>query len=144
MGRQRSGKRTWLAVALALLYPGAGHLYLREGLRALLWFGLVFATTLLSIPTSAIPDSGELSIETITAASQALPTAASVAIVVLSVLSTIDAYRLARQRNGRVDAATTPADEPDTGGDCPHCGREADTEFEFCQWCGEPLDAAGS
>ena len=78
MSRQRSGKRTWLAVALALVYPGAGHLYLREGLRALLWFALVFATTALSVPASAIPDSGELSIETIMAASQALPTAAMI------------------------------------------------------------------
>ena len=142
MSRQRSGKRTWLAVALALVYPGAGHLYLREGVRALLWFGLVFVTTVLSVPASAIPDSGELSIETIMAASQALPTAASVAIVALSVLSTVDAYRLARERNRRVKGAS--ADEPDTGGQCPHCGREADTEFEFCQWCGEPLDADGS
>jgi hypothetical protein len=142
MRRQRSGKRTWLAVALALLYPGAGHLYLREGLRALLWFGLVFVTTALSIPASAIPDSGELSIETITAASEALPTTASVAILVLFALSTVDAYRLARQRNRRVDAAS--ADEPDVGGQCPHCGRAADMEFEFCQWCAEPLDADGS
>ncbi|WP_273834996.1 zinc ribbon domain-containing protein [Halococcus sp. PRR34] len=144
MGRQRSEKRTWLAVALALLYPGAGHLYLRKGLRALLWFGLVFATTALSVPTSAIPESGEISVEAILAASRALPTAASVAILVLSVLSTIDAYRLARRRNRRAAAAVTPEEDDTSERQCPHCGREADSEFDFCQWCGEPLDADGS
>ena len=143
MRRQRSGTRTWLAVALALLYPGAGHLYLRKGLRALLWFGLVFATTALSLPNSAIPDSGGISVEAILAASRALPTAASVAILVLSVLSTIDAYRLARRRNRRAAEAVT-TEEDDGEQRCPHCGREADGEFEFCQWCGEPLDADGS
>ncbi|EMA44220.1 zinc ribbon domain-containing protein [Halococcus saccharolyticus] len=143
MRRQRSGTRTWLAVALALLYPGAGHLYLRKGLRALLWFGLVFATTALSLPTSAIPDSGGISVETIMAASRALPTAASTAIVVLFALSTIDAYRLARRRNRRAAAAVTTEEN---GGEqhCPHCGREGDSEFDFCQWCGEPFDADGS
>lgn len=23
---------------------------------------------------------------------------------------------------------------------CPHCGREADVDLDFCQWCAEPLD----
>jgi hypothetical protein len=126
-----------------LLYPGAGHLYLRKGLRALLWFGLVFTTVTLSLPTSAIPESGEISVETIMAASRALPTAASAAILVLFALSTIDAYRLARRRNRRAEGAVT-ADEDDGEQPCPHCGREADMEFDFCQWCGEPLDVDGS
>lgn len=39
MSSHRSGKRLWLASALAVIYPGLGHVYLREWLRALLWFG---------------------------------------------------------------------------------------------------------
>ncbi|EMA59895.1 zinc ribbon domain-containing protein [Halorubrum kocurii] len=35
--------------------------------------------------------------------------------------------------------------ESDTGAasetaSCPHCGRQADAELEFCQWCAEPLE----
>jgi hypothetical protein len=22
---------------------------------------------------------------------------------------------------------------------CPHCGRETDAAFDFCQWCAEPV-----
>ena len=32
---ERRGKRPWLAVVLAVLHPGLGHLYLREWLRAI-------------------------------------------------------------------------------------------------------------
>jgi hypothetical protein len=138
MSGHRSGKRPWLAAALALLYPGLGHAYLREWLRALTWFGLTFATVALALPPSAIPDSGGLSLDVVMRASRALPVEASVAISVLLVLNTVDAYRLARQ--GRTAGSADPADADDERR-CPNCGRETDTDLAFCQWCTEPLDA---
>ena len=141
MSRHRSGKRPWLAAALAVIYPGLGHVYLREWLRALLWFGLMFATAALALPESAIPESGSgFSLDAIMAASRALPIEASVAIFVLSVLNIVDAYRLARQRKQVTETATQTEGKTQ----CPHCGRETDPEFDFCQWCSEPLDADGS
>jgi membrane protein implicated in regulation of membrane protease activity len=141
MSRHRSGKRPWLAAVLAFIYPGLGHAYLREWLRALLWFGLLYMTAVLAVPASALPESGAgFSLETIMAIVQAIPTWASLVILVLSVLNIADAYRLARQRDGRSETVT----ENETNSRCPHCGHETDAEFDFCQWCGEPLDASSS
>jgi uncharacterized paraquat-inducible protein A len=139
MSGHRSGKRAWLAAALALIYPGLGHAYLREWLRALLWFGLMYMTTALAVPTSAMPTSGAaFSLETIMEIARSIPTWASLAILVLSALNIVDAYRLARHRTQRSETTT----ETDTADEhhCPHCGRETDAEFDFCEWCGEPLD----
>lgn len=134
MSGHRSQKRPWLAVVLALVYPGLGHAYLREWLRALLWFGLVLTTTTLALPSSVVPASGSgFSLEAVLAASQALPEEASLALLVLLVLNTVDAYRLARERNRRLDAVAGE-------GRCPHCGHETDTDLDFCQWCTESLD----
>ena len=132
MSGRHSQKRPWLAVALALVYPGLGHVYLREWLRSVLWFGLVLTTVSLVLPTAAVPDTASgFSIEAVMAASRALPMEATLALFVLSVLNTVDAYRLARERNHRVDPSKDH---------CPHCGNETDPELDFCQWCTEPLD----
>lgn len=143
MSRHRSGKRPWLAAALAVVYPGFGHLYLREWLRALAWFGLMFATTALALPQSAVPDSGGLSLEAVMQATEQLPTTASLALLVLSILNIIDAYRLAKRRQTAptADTSSEGPSAPATANRCPHCGHETDTEFDFCQWCGEPISA---
>lgn len=127
-----SRKRPWLAVALALVYPGLGHAYLREWLRSVLWFGLVLATTALALPAAAVPEPGSgFSVEAVMAASRALPAEATLALFVLSILNMVDAYRLAREWNQRLD--------PANGNRCPHCGNETDPDLDFCQWCTEPL-----
>lgn len=144
MSGHRSGKRPWLAAVLAFIYPGLGHAYLREWLRALLWFGLVFTTTMLVLPASAVPESGTgFSLDAVMAATQALSLEASLALLVLSVLNIVDAYRLARVGNQWSDGLET-ATETDGERRCPHCGRETDSEFEFCLWCSEPLDTSNS
>ena len=134
MNGHRSGKRPWLAAALALLYPGLGHAYLREWLRALTWFALTFATVTLALPQSAVPDSGGVSLDAVMSATRALPTEASIAIFVLLVLNTVDAYRLARQGTRSEEAAATDGERR-----CPNCGRETDADLEFCQWCTKPI-----
>ncbi|EMA50575.1 zinc ribbon domain-containing protein [Halococcus thailandensis] len=136
MNGHRSGKRPLLAAALALLYPGLGHLYLREWLRALTWFGLTFATVAIALPASAIPENGAgFSLDAVMQASEALPMEAEIAIFVLFVLNTVDAYRIAR---GSRTEQSTAADGKQR---CPNCGRETDADLEFCQWCTEPLAA---
>lgn len=151
MSRHRAGKRPWLAAVLAVIYPGLGHLYLRRWFRALAWFLLVFLTVQITLPPSALPESGEFSIEAVLAASQALPIEATFALLVLTILNIADAYYLARQRSteaaGRSEPMETIQDAvgDDSTGDespdhCPHCGRTTDTDLDFCQWCGEPID----
>ncbi|WP_229110143.1 DUF7575 domain-containing protein [Halapricum desulfuricans] len=93
----RSRKRPWLAAVLSLLYPGIGHLYLREWFRALLWLVLVFAASYVFVPAEATPET--LSVSTIIEASQAVPTYGMVAMLALTLLSMGDAYVLARRLN---------------------------------------------
>ena len=153
MSRHRAGKRPWLAAVLAVVYPGLGHVYLRKWFRALAWFLLTFATVSVFLPQSAIPESGGFSLDAVLAASESLPLEASLALLVLTILNIADAYYLARQRSAGADTAGGDATGPigsaigvggdendESSGRCPHCGRETDTELDFCQWCSEPLE----
>lgn len=118
-------RRPWLAVLLAFVYPGLGHVYLREWGRALLWFGLAIGALLLLVPSPASdPPTGLDAI----LAGEGLPLAAVLALATITGFSMLDAYRLAVGQRG-VD-----------GSRCPSCGRELDGSLEFCHWCTERLD----
>jgi hypothetical protein len=124
-----TGKRPWIAVLLALVYPGLGHLYLREWIRGIMWFGLIVSSVMLLLPEDAFPES--LSVDAYVTAAGAIPLHVSIAIVALSALSVADAYYLARR-----DAE--PAGTPTPGAatrDCPNCGKELDADLDFCHWC---------
>ncbi|MFC6974239.1 zinc ribbon domain-containing protein [Halomicroarcula sp. GCM10025709] len=125
-------KRPWLAVCLAFIYPGLGHVYLREWLRAVLWFGLVFSTTTLLLGEGDLPT--ELSVDAFLAASRALPLEASVALLAITLLSMADAYWMAART--QQDAAVSD------GMSCPNCGKELDEDIDFCHWCTTELSTA--
>lgn len=126
----RTGKRPWLAVVLALIYPGLGHIYLREWLRALVWFFLVVTSSTLLIPESAVP--GTLSVEAFVAAAETIPPEAALALVSITAFSMADAYWVAKRRN-----AVTAVEEHTT---CPNCGKDLDPDLEFCHWCTERVE----
>ena len=128
----RTDKRPWLAVLLALVYPGLGHIYLREWLRALVWFFLVVTGSTLLIPESAVP--GTLSVDAFMTAAEAIPPENALALVSITVFSMADAYWVAKRRN-----TVTAVEERTT---CPNCGEDLDPDLEFCHWCTEPLEAA--
>lgn len=125
-----SNKRPWLAALLAIVYPGLGHLYLREWLRALMWFGLIVSSVWLLFPQ---PEA--VSVDAYLAAASAVPLEVSLALLLLSVLSVYDAYRLAREAN-----RTVAVTGQDGQVQCPHCGKEVEADLDFCHWCTEPLD----
>jgi len=128
---QTGEKRPWLAAFLALVTPGLGHLYLREWVRAFLWFGLILSTGLLLIPPEVFE--AELTLEGLLAASEAVPPAANFAILGVTAMSMADAYWMASKGNQQRAM--------ERGETCPHCGKEIDDlELEFCHWCTEPLD----
>ncbi len=146
-----AARRPWLAAALAVLYPGLGHVYLREWLRALLWFLLAFSTAMLVVPDSAVQGGG---IEAILEAQTTLPPMAMAALVAVTVFSVIDAYWLATRDDAPRVAAGDRTDPTGTGGRdgdgergevrCPDCGRTVDgEEYGFCPWCAAELDTAG-
>lgn len=120
-----SARRPWLAVLLAFVYPGLGHVYLREWGRALLWFGLAIGAVLLLVPAPAT-DAGAGLDALLTG--QRIPLAAVLALATITGFSMLDAYRLA--------VGQRSAD----GNRCPSCGRELDESLEFCHWCTERVE----
>lgn len=130
MGHSRE-KRPWLAALLALPMPGLGHVYLREWLRAALWFGLVLSVAWWLVPPSVYAQT-ELTVDSLMAASRQVPTAANVAILFVTSLSMLDAYLMASR--GNQERAV------EAGNSCPNCGRELDEDLEFCHWCTTELE----
>ncbi len=117
-----SRKRPWIAVVLAIVYPGLGHVYLRVWHRALLWFVAVVLTASLFIPEAVYTDIAEPSDVLGVAAS--IPTEAAVAVALVAAFNVIDAYVTANRSNASIE-----------GNRCPHCGREVDESLDFCHWC---------
>jgi len=112
-----------------MLSPGLGHVYLREWLRAVLWFGLILTSTTILVPAS--PEPAEFTLEAIfqasLAAAESLPLRNQIALFTLTSISMADAYWIATQGNRNAAAAE--------GVRCPACGKEVDEDLEFCHWC---------
>lgn len=123
MNATAQSKRPWLAALLAVLITGLGHLYLREWFRAAMWYGFALSAALIFIPEStvqALVDSGTRP-----------PLSEIAPILVIQVLSVVDAYRLAHRRKAM--AGKTP---------CPYCGQPLDEDLHFCHWCTTQLEPA--
>ena len=126
-------RRPVVAAVLALAVTGLGHAYLRRWSRAIAW--------LLAIATAAVVLMGTFVDSNVTNVWE-LPLTVLGPLAGLSVLSAIDAYRLAT-RAGTPDASERGGAEgvPAEGESvqCPNCGREVDPELDFCHWCTQPL-----
>ena len=129
MAQSTSQKRPWLAMLLAMLATGLGHLYLRRWRRALGWLAASFVVTTLFVDPTAIDAfvTGNGGLE------EALVVAPLFLVIGLSIL---DAYLIARSQ--RVPSAADPAAAESIS--CPHCGKELDSALEFCQWCTKPIE----
>jgi hypothetical protein len=123
----KTQKRRWLAVLLAV-YPGLGHVYLREWLRAMLWFGLIITSAVLLVPPASLPET--MSVTAMATASRQLPDGVLVVVLGITVLSMVDAYWIATRTE-------QPSEE--AGRRCPSCGKETDEDLDFCHWCTERL-----
>ena len=136
MGRPRP----WLAAVLAFLYPGLGHLYLREWARSLLWFALGVGTVALALPQDAVADASVTDPNSIVNASETMTAEAStvglLVVVTVFAFSIVDAYTIARGARARRAREAAGTATPD----CPVCGRELDEDLDFCHWCTTRLD----
>ena len=131
-----SRRRALVAGVFAVVYPGLGHLYLREWLRALSWFGLALLTAALVMPADVVAAYEVGGMAGLFAASQDLPIASVAALLLVRLLNVVDAVRIAlvpRRRAEDPDAAT-----------CPECGGAVDPDLDFCHWCTARLEGRAS
>lgn len=131
----RNKKRPWLAALFAFVYPGAGHLYLREWLRAFLWFGFAFLTAYLFIPPEMVQAVQNGGWSGYMQASENIDIQQTLPVLFVSLCNILDAYWSAIRNNRAVQEAA------DGTRRCPNCGRKVDADLDFCQWCTSPLDA---
>jgi len=126
-----TGKRPWVAAVLSVVFPGLGHVYLREWLRTAMWLALMLAVVSFLLPPELVPQ--EVTVDSMMAASRNLPTDVTLAILALRALNVVDAYILAR-RSGQREAI-------EAGRQCPNCGHDLeDPDLSFCPWCASELD----
>jgi hypothetical protein len=127
-----SSRRALIAGVFAVIYPGLGHVYLREWLRALSWFGLALLTAALVVPADILTAYETGGLSRLLEASRTLPLASLVALLMVRLLNVVDAVRLAL-------VPRRPRDTPDAV-TCPECGGEVDPQLDFCHWCTARLD----
>ncbi|ERH10148.1 MAG: hypothetical protein J07HX64_01918 [halophilic archaeon J07HX64] len=122
-----SQRRPVIAAAFALVVPGAGHAYARAWIRALLWAAL-FVTSLWFLTPGGLL-AGLPSVDVLADAYSDTPDLVLFALAVW-VMNVVDAYLTTSRRNRRASTEQS----------CPHCGRELDSDLEFCHWCTTPID----
>lgn len=132
MDQSISQKRPWLAALLTALATGFGHFYLRRWKRAVGWVALTFSATVLFVDSATLDA---------LANSNAVSPVSIAPTLIVGGFSVVDAYLLAYAHNASVRPTANSDEQPSN---CPHCGKELDTEFEFCPWCAADIEQAGS
>ena len=122
--------RPWIAALLGLAVTGLGHLYLRQWRRAVLWVALAFSISVLFVPTEAL--------EMLATGGQIPPLVDILPILVVTLVSVADAFVLGMRQVDETEQ-TAEVDESDAAS-CPNCGRDVDSELDFCHWCTTRLD----
>lgn len=124
--RENRWKRPWLAAVLGL-WAGTGHLYLHRWWRAAAWASAMIMAVTLFVPSS----SQTALVGLVLTGSGRLPLAELSPLIIVSAVSSVDAYVLARQNNRRV-VADTMGIYP-----CQACGHTItpDPDLSFCPWC---------
>jgi hypothetical protein len=153
-------RRPWLAALLAVIHPGAGHLYLRAWLRALAWFALALLVATVVVPESVVTAFEDGGFGAFYDALAEVETMTLFPLFVVNALNVVDAYLTARRINagaagsslfdrtgllGSDDPTETadPARPDESAGTCPNCGGELDADLDFCPWCTMRLSQDG-
>ncbi|WP_263017487.1 zinc ribbon domain-containing protein [Natronobiforma cellulositropha] len=121
---------TWIralaAAVLSLFLPGAGHALIRDWARALLFASVFALTVVLVLPFEDLLETGS-----VTEAMDVISSEPALSQFMLSFMLLFAALDAGFR-------AMSPPFGPTAAGDgptCPHCGRELDTDLEFCHWC---------
>ena len=130
-----SRRRALVAGAFSVVYPGLGHVYLREWLRAVSWFGLAVLTAALVVPPDVLSAYEAGGLSALVEASRHLPLMTVATLLAVRLLNVVDAVRIALvpRRSGAGEGVAT----------CPECGGAVDPDLDFCHWCTARLEGGG-
>ncbi|GAB3411017.1 hypothetical protein GCM10027435_02180 [Haloparvum alkalitolerans] len=93
----RDRYRPWLAALLAFLFPGLGHAFLRKWGRAFLWIAtIIVGGVLLQVLYGTVPADPNVGVVEY---SESLPADVVLPILLLTLLSVLDAFLVARRQN---------------------------------------------
>ncbi len=124
--------RAAIAIGLSVLYPGLGHVYLREWIRALAWFAIAILAAMLVMPVELVEATETEGLSVLLRTSEFLTFEAITALLAIRMLNAIDAAILALK----------PTEPKQPTNNCPNCGGELDDDIDFCPWCTMHLDPA--
>nr|WP_272931369.1 zinc ribbon domain-containing protein [Halobacterium noricense] len=133
---------------MGFVYPGLGHVYLRRWVRAVSWFVLALVTAALIVPESAYQAFQTDGIQGLMEASESFGVEVTLSLLVIRLLNVVDAYLVAVRDTASAVAerVPTPGSDDESAGEeaatCPECGKELDSDLDFCPWCTTRLDAA--
>lgn len=134
--------RALLAAGLSVFLPGAGHALIRDWFRAALFAGLFLSAMILFVPIDQLMAAGPVTsfgdaVEQANAVTAETDPIVQFFLSFISLFAAIDATFRAL---GFPPGSGDDADEPT----CPECGKEIDTDLEFCHWCTARLETEAS
>jgi hypothetical protein len=131
--------RALLAAVLSVLMPGAGHVLVRDWLRAVAFAGLFLAASAFLLPIEAAAAAGPVTgygdvLEYSRILAEETDTTTQFLLSFIALFAAMDAtFRALGVRSG---GGSESAD----GTTCPECGKDLDEDLEFCHWCTTRLE----
>lgn len=130
---------TWLralaAAGLSVLLPGAGHVLIRDWMRALAFGGVFVAALAIFLPpTEQIAAVGSVS-DGMTLVTEETDTISQFVLSFIVLFAAIDATFRAMGFPPNSNAG-----EDTDGPSCPQCGKPLDEDLTFCHWCTTRLE----
>ncbi|WP_222920025.1 zinc ribbon domain-containing protein [Natrinema sp. SYSU A 869] len=130
--------RALLAAGLSVIMPGAGHVLVRDWLRAALFAGLFLSVSAFFLPIDQLAAAGPITnVNEINAYADIMAeetdAMAQFFLSFIALFAAIDATFRA--------LGYPPRGADDTEGPtCPECGKGIDDDLEFCHWCTTRLE----
>ncbi|MBZ6494733.1 zinc ribbon domain-containing protein [Natrinema longum] len=132
--------RALLAAGLSVIMPGAGHVLVRDWLRAALFAGLFLSVSAFFLPIDQLTAAGPITsydeaFEQATIMAEETDVMAQFFLSFIALFAAVDS---AFRALGYLPGGNTETDEST----CPECGKEIDEDLAFCHWCTTRLEPA--
>ncbi|WP_306056632.1 DUF7575 domain-containing protein [Natronococcus wangiae] len=129
---------TWLralaAAGLSVLLPGAGHVLIRDWVRALAFGGVFVAALAIFLPPADQLAAISSVSDGMTLVTDETDTISQFVLSFIVLFATIDATFRA------IGFSPNSSGDDGDGPSCPECGKPLDEELTFCHWCTSRLE----